>query len=55
MNHAEVSVNFCSDQTDGETFYSKEAKVQRGKEKRLPSASLPLCPFAVKIVISPSS
>jgi len=31
------------------------AKMQRGKEKRLPPASLLICTFAVKIVISPSS
>jgi hypothetical protein len=46
---------YCSDQTDGGTFYCKEAKVQRGKEKRFPPASLLLCTFAVKIVILPSS
>ena len=38
-----VNEIFCSDQTDGGTFYCKEAKVQRGKEKRLPPAS---CLFA---------
>jgi hypothetical protein len=48
-------LSFCSVQTDDGIFYCKEAKVRRGKEKRIPSAFLPLCPFAVKIIISPSS
>jgi hypothetical protein len=38
-----ISLQKCSDQTDGGTFYCKDAKEQRGKEKRLPPASLHLC------------